>query len=249
MLKEERYNIILNEIRKHNKVQSNSLSKILNVSEDTIRRDLKELSDNGYIKKVHGGAMANPFVPLATKSPNVTDQKEHSIIARKALEIIDNKQVILMEGDESNLLLVSMLPHDFTATIFTNSLSVASKLNSYPNIEAFLLGGKMSPKAPVTIGLDVVTALKEVHADICFIEASSIHIDIGLTDSDRERTHIKKAMIDAASEAVLMCLSRRLGQIQPFKMGGLENAHYLITDLKGNSKQLSDFTLKGLQIP
>ena len=125
MLKEERHNIILQEIRAKNKVHSADLSHQLNVSEDTIRRDLRELSENGHIKKVHGGAMANPHVPDHIRSPDFSHREERLIIARKAATFIHDHQVIILEGDATSELLVEQLPRDLIATIFTNSPSIA----------------------------------------------------------------------------------------------------------------------------
>lgn len=248
MLKEERQNIILEEIANNNKVHSNTLSKKLNVSEDTIRRDLKELSEIGHIKKVHGGAMANPVVPAAITSQKLADQSEHLIIAHKALSILESHKVIIMEGDESNLILAGILPQDFSATIFTNSLKVATRLFEFPNIETFMLGGKISHRSPITSGLEVMDALEDIHADICLLEASSLHLDIGMTDGDRERAQIKKKIISHSSNVITMCLSRRTGSIKPFKVDGLEKISTLITELNEDDHQLNPFISKGIKI-
>lgn len=247
MLKEERQNIILEEISNNNKVHSTTLSKKLNVSEDTIRRDLKELSDFGHIKKVHGGAMANPAVPATITSQKISDQNEHLIIAQKALSVLDSHKVIIMEGDESNLILAGILPQDFTATIFTNSLKVATRLFEFPNIETFMLGGKISHRSPITSGLEVMDALEDIHADICLLEATSMHLDIGMTDGDRERAQIKKKIINHSANVITMCLSRRTGSIKPFKVDGLEKITTLITDLKEDDSQLKPFISKGIR--
>lgn len=248
MLKEERQNIILEEIVNNNKVHSNTLSKKLHVSEDTIRRDLKELSEIGHIKKVHGGAMANPAVPATITSQKISDQKEHLIIAQKILPMLESRKVIIMEGDESNLILASILPKDFSATIFTNSLKVATKLFEFPSIEPFVLGGKISHRSPITSGMEVVAALEDIHADICLMEATSLHIDIGLTDGDRERAQIKKKMMAHSSHVVAMCLSRRVGSIKPFKVENLEKITTLATELHEEDTQINPFIAKGINV-
>ncbi|MFY0601990.1 MAG: DeoR/GlpR transcriptional regulator [Cyclobacteriaceae bacterium] len=248
MLKEERQHIILTEIKSNNKVHSSTLSKRLDVSEDTIRRDLKELSENGHIKKVHGGAMANPLMPEIVKNQKISDQSEHSIIAEKALSLVEENKVILMEGDESNLFLVNLLPKDFSATVFTNSLKIASSLHSFPDVDTFLLGGKVSKKASVTVGLEVINNLQEIHADLCFMEASSMHIDMGITDADRDRTHVKKAMIGASSKVIALCLARRVGRIQPFKIDGFEKIDTMITEVNASNQHIEAFSSKGIKL-
>jgi len=248
MLKEERQRIILDEIRTHNKVHSTDLSLKLSVSEDTIRRDLKELADSGFIKKVHGGAMANPSMPKVLINPKISYKNERTIIAEKALKFIENGQVLLMDGDSTNVFLAGILPSDLIATIFTNSLQIAGKLVEYHGIETIFLGGKVSNKIRATVGLDVIHSLSEVHADIYFMEISSLHSDIGITDGNREYALTKKAMIKSASQVVALALSSDIGSIQPFKIENVAKINSLITELDIHNEQLNDFKTKGIII-
>ncbi|TRX53374.1 DeoR/GlpR transcriptional regulator [Fulvivirga sp. M361] len=248
MLKVERQNAILQEIRTHNKVHSSKLSQLLNVSEDTIRRDLRELAGNGHIKKVHGGAMANPNSPESFRKQKISQQAEREIIAEKAASLFQSGQVILMEGESTNLLLVDYIPDDMTLTIFTNSLRLATKLFNYQNIETVLLGGKISHKYPMTLGIDVINALGEIHADLFFTEIDSIHEDIGITDGDRENAYTKKAMFRSSSQVIAMCLSNEIGTIQPFKVESVSQIHMIITEESPDHHQLNRFSNKGVQI-
>ncbi len=248
MLKEERQNIILEEIKTHNKVHSSKLSQLLNVSEDTIRRDLRELAGNGRIKKVHGGAMATPNSPEIFGQQKISKQAEREIIAEKAASLLRDGQVILMEGESTNLLLADHIPQEMTLTIFTNSLQLAYKLFNHQNIETIFLGGKLSHKYPMTLGMDVINALNEIHADLFFAEVDSIHEDIGITDGDRESAYTKKAMFKSASQVVVMCLSNDIGTIQPFKVESVDMINILITEAGPEHHQLNRFSNKGVQI-
>ncbi len=248
MLKEERHNIILSEIKTHNKVYSTELGKLLGVSEDTVRRDLNELAKSGHIKKVHGGAMANPFIPAVIKNQHITKQQERVMIAEKASEYLQPHSVILLDGVATNLIMVDMLPKDLTATIFTNSLQIASKLFEFPYIETILLGGRLSHKYRMTTGMDVINSLLEIHADICFMEVSSVHEEIGVTESDREIAITKKAMIKASSRVVVLCLSENIGSIQPFKVESINKIDALISDFHPDHFQLEKLRTKGVEI-
>jgi len=248
MLKEERQNIILHEIKTHNKVLSSTLSELLKVSEDTVRRDLKELSESGHVKKVHGGAMANPNLPDDFKNYNISKQAERRKLAEKAANLFRNNQVILMEGESTNLLLIDLIPRDISLTIFTNSLQIASKLFDCPNVETIFLGGRISHKHRMALGMDVINALTEIHADLCFIETNSIHEEIGITDSDRENAFTKKAMFQSSSQVIAMCLSEDIGTIQPFKVEGMNQLHMIITEIDPADQQLNRFSNKGVQI-
>ena len=246
MLKEERHHFILHLINLHNKVYSTTLSKELNVSEDTIRRDLKELAEGGYIKKVHGGALANPHITPAQINP--TPNEELLEIAKKARDLIHNDEVIILDGSPANQILIDLLPRDLKAVIFTNSLTIATRLCEFPNLEVIFLGGKIIHKSLVSAGLEVINYLKDIHADLCLLQTSSIHPDIGITDSDRELSLTKKAFIDASRNVIGLCLSNAINRIQPFKIESITKIQTLVTELKPTHESLQSFTNKGVKV-
>ncbi len=248
MLKQERQSLILAEVTAHNKVHSADLSTKLNVSEDTIRRDLKELAEEGYVKKVHGGAMANPVSPPKVRSEHVTNRSERLEIIRKCLPLIKNNAVLIMEGEETSILLAQHIPQDLELTIFTNSLPIANQLLQFHNVDTFILGGHLSGKNRSTKGMDVIHTLSEIHADVCFMELRAIHADIGITDSDREYAVTKKAMIKAASNLVSYCLSKDIGGVQPFKVETLDAVGRLLTELDPSHSSLDKFKSKGVDV-
>lgn len=248
MLKEERHNFILHEIKMHNKVHSTTLSKKLNVSEDTIRRDLKELSENGHIKKVHGGAMANPFMPANVKNPVIEDQAEKINIVQKGLDLIKPHQVLIVEGGATNAMLIENLPKDFEATIFTNSLLIGTKLVEYPYIESIFLGGRISKKEPSTIGLDVINYLNDIHVDMLLVETFSIHKDIGISDGDRENALTINAMMNTSRKVTVLCLSNAFGRVQPFKIAPIDKVDTIVTELSPDDENLEQFRNIGIQV-
>ena len=103
MLKETRHDYILNEVRIRNRVLLSDLAQHLEVSEDTVRRDLKNLHDQGKLKKVHGGAVARSFVPFSLHQEEIYDHANKEIIARKALPLLSNGQVILITGGTTDI--------------------------------------------------------------------------------------------------------------------------------------------------
>lgn len=246
MLKEERHHFILHLINKHNKVYSTTLSRELNVSEDTIRRDLKELAEGGYIKKVHGGAMSNPQITPAQINP--TPNEELLAIAEKAKDLITTDQVIILDGSPVTLTLTELLPRDLKAVIFTNSLPVATRLCEFPGLEVIFLGGRIVHKSLVSVGLEVINYLQDIHADLCLLQASSIHPDVGITDSDRELSLTKKAFIDASRNVAALCLSGAINRIQPFKVENIIKVQTLVTDLPPANESLQSFAGKGIKI-
>src|SRR6185369_11421438 len=110
MLKEERLNFILNEVKVRNRVLLYDIAAKLNVSEDTIRRDLKHLDEQGKIKKVHGGAVSNSFHVYSYREDDIYAHEAKSLIARKAISLLKEEQVILMSGGTTNLELARLMP-------------------------------------------------------------------------------------------------------------------------------------------
>ncbi|MEM9325727.1 MAG: DeoR/GlpR family DNA-binding transcription regulator [Bacteroidota bacterium] len=249
MLKEERHNIILTEIKTHRRVYSTALSKLLDVSEDTVRRDLHELARTGHVRKVHGGAMVNNngnhLLEQKSFSPEDTGRMR---IAEKASQCVLPNSVILMDGGLINLKVVEFLPTDFAATIFTNSLQVATKLTDYPQMETILLGGRLSHLHRITTGMDVIQSLAEIHADLCLMEVTSVHDEVGLSENDKDIANTKKAMIRSSSQVTAMCTYDHIGTMQPFRVCPINAVHSIITESEPKGNGLESLASKGVRI-
>ncbi len=247
MLKVERQSIILDELRTHNRVKSSDLCEILQVSEDTIRRDLNELEDMGQLKKVHGGAITLSFIPSFKKREVQEIQTKH-VVAKKALDLIEEDQVLIIDGGTSNLQLVNLLPEDLRLTIFTNSIPVASKLCEYPNIDGVFLGGNILHKGHSTVGYQALESLQEIHADMCFLGITSVDPVFGLTEANRKETTIKKAIIKASNTVVSMVISAKLNTRQPFKVCDIDYMDIMVTNLDPTDERLHEYREKGVKL-
>lgn len=247
MLKAERHNIIIEELRAFNRIKSVDLCELLNVSEDTIRRDLSELEEKGQLKKVHGGAISLSFIPSFKKREVIEIQTKHEI-AKKALTLIEEDMVLIIDGGTSNLQLVNLLPTNKKLTIFTNSIPVASKLCEYPNIDGVLLGGNILRKGYTTIGYQAIESLLEIHADMCFLGITSVDANAGLTEANRQETTIKKAIIKASRMVVSMVISTKLNSRQPFKVCDIDCLNVMVTELDPESPLLLPYKEKGVKI-
>lgn len=181
MLKEERQNYILDKVREKNKVKSNELAIELNVSEDTIRRDLNQLSHNGLILKVHGGALSTHQNIYQFNESSIFNRENKIKVAKKAISLLKDGQVVIMSGGTTNLELSRLIPQNLKLTIYTYSLPIAMHLVEHPNIEIFLIGGKLHKKALVTVGVNVIKILSKIKADICFLGTSGIDLEEGVT--------------------------------------------------------------------
>jgi DeoR/GlpR family transcriptional regulator of sugar metabolism len=248
MLRQERHDYILQRLRKDKKVVSSELSAELDVSEDTIRRDLRELSDAGQILKVHGGALATSQHVFQYRKEEIIDFDLKNHIAQKAIPLIKQNSVIIMSGGTTNLELARMLPADLEATVYTYSLPIAMQLTEHPNIELIFIGGKMNKTAQVTIGMDVISAINDIRADYCFMGVSGLDLKAGLTEIDWEVAHIKKAMISISEKTILLSTASKLETVQRYLVETTENISTLITELDPEDRRIQAYAHKGIEV-
>lgn len=247
MLKKERHDFVMRQINLHNRVLTSDLVQQLNVSEDTIRRDLQELSDENLLYKVHGGALSKSY--HSTFDDSAVYAKDAKIsIARKAISLIKDGMFVLTGGGTTIIEMVKQLPETLQATFFTISPLVAVELAKYPKIEVVLIGGLFSKNSQITYGGQVINQLAEINADLCLMGTSAIHPQDGLTDTDWEINQLKKAMLGCSKKTAVLCISEKLNISLRLKVTGLEQISYLITELSPKEAQLSHYQIKGLEI-
>src|SRR6201994_2483767 len=207
MLKQERQSFILHQVNLHNQVLSVRLSQELEVSEDTIRRDLQELADNNRLIKVHGGALSLSFNDFNHPSAPIYAHAQKKLIARKAAALIQNDMFVLTTGGTTLIELARHLSPTLKATFISGSLPVVLEYTHHPLIDVILIGDKVSKNSKITVGGEAISKIKQIKADICFLGVNAIDSDLGITDNDWEVVQIKKAMIAAAQKVICLTIS------------------------------------------
>lgn len=248
MLKKERQAYILHQLNLHNKVLSVDLCGEIAVSEDTIRRDLQELSDVGKLIKVHGGALSMAFNEVQFKTNNVYSQSHKKIIVNKALQLISSGMFILTSGGTTILELMRALPPHLKLTIMTGSIPVINACMVHPNIEIVVIGDRLSRDSKITVGTTAIEKISHVNADLCFLGTNAIDINHGVTDNDWEVVQVKKAMINSAGKVICMTIAEKLQTYQPLGVCGLNKIDYLITELESENKLLQPFVKAGVNV-
>ncbi|MGJ1433346.1 DeoR/GlpR family DNA-binding transcription regulator [Sphingobacterium spiritivorum] len=240
MLKEERQAYIIHQINLHNKVLSSDLSVQLNVSEDTIRRDLNELAENGQVLKVYGGALSKSF-QFPFQDGNVYAKESKKEIARKSISLIQNGMTVLVGGGTTVIELARIIPEDIQCTFFTISPLVALELAEKENIEVISIGGKLSRNTNIVTGAQVINELSEIKVDLCILGTNSLSIDDGITDSDWEVVQIKRAMIKCSHKVAILSIAEKLNSNQKMKVAPLRDVSFLVTDLTPEHPSLKEF--------
>ena len=248
MMTAERRRSIIQTLQRDGKVLASELSKDLNVSEDTIRRDLRELAAAGILQRVHGGAL--PHSPV-TASFTVRQQQEpgaKAAIAQAAVGLIRQGQVIILDGGTTPLQVAQHLPYNLQATIITHSPPVALALAENPGIEIIMIGGKLYKHGLVNVGAATVEAYRNIRADLCFLGISSLHPEVGISTLDLDEAYVKRAMIASAAEVVALSSAEKLGTAASYIVGPLSDLTHLVTEISVPDEVLASYRSPGITI-
>ncbi len=248
MLKEERHAFILHHVNLHNKVLSADLSQQINVSDDTIRRDLQQLSDEGKIIKVHGGALSPTFHSGHHTPKELYGYKQKSIIAQKAVSLIKEGMFVLSGGGTTIIELARALPPALHATFISGSISALFEYSSHPNIEVIAIGDKISKNSKITVGRDAISKIKEIKADLCFLGVNAINLETGMSDNDWDVVQIKKAMIESTRKLVCLTISEKINSQQPIQVCDIKKIDILITELPAGDALLEPYVRAGITV-
>ncbi|NJO01651.1 MAG: DeoR/GlpR transcriptional regulator [Bacteroidia bacterium] len=247
-LPEERWEYILAKLHQNQKVISTELSAELGVSDDTIRRDLHRLAEDGLIKKVHGGAIPRSAHPLEYRDRLQYAVAEKQVLAKKAQKLFQNGQILLIDGGTTNMELVRQMPDMLEVTVFTNSLPIALELSAHPQAEVIFLGGKIFKSSQVAVGPEVIKSLESFRADWCLLGVCSIHPELGLSVPDREEALVKQKMVETALHTVALATHDKLNTADHYRVCAYNQLDYLLTDDRADDDLLMPYRGKGVEI-
>jgi DeoR family transcriptional regulator, fructose operon transcriptional repressor len=232
LLPHERHLRILEQARSRSRVEVSALADELEVTTETIRRDLTILERQGQLRRVHGGAV---HVQRLGYEPTVNARREQqatekSRIGRLAREYLPDGGSILIDSGTTALELVRHLPSDFAASVVTNSVPAATLLMDLPRVELMLLGGRVRTVTGATVGSWTAAELASLRVDVAFIGANGITPEAGLTTPDQAESEIKRAMVAAAAQVICLADHTKVGRTQLCRFAGLNEVDVVITD-------------------
>jgi len=230
MLTTHRKQQILALLKRNGQVIAKEVSHTMGVSEDTIRRDLRELAQEGLLQRVHGGALpASPAMADFAGRELLTPEGK-TAIGRAAAGMIQPGRVVILDGGTTARQVARHLPHDLKATIVTHSPTIALELVNHPDIEVILIGGRMFKHSVVAVGASAIEAIGLIHADTYFMGVTGVHPKTGLTTGDFEEAAVKRAMSRAAAETIVLASSEKLNAASPYAVVSLDEISGIITE-------------------
>ena len=227
---DERRTYILRHLQQKGRLTTASLAHAFGISEDSARRDFRELAAEGLIKRVHGAALPvspaeQPFADRYRQSAGVKDR-----LAKEAALMVAPSQVVLFDGGTTNLAIAAQIPRTLAFTAITNSPQTALALSEHPHADVIVLGGSFDKRSRMTVGARVLDALLEINADLCFFGLHGIDAEAGLTTSHYDEAALKRAMCEAAAETVAVALAEKIGSAAAYRIGPAALLTTLVTE-------------------
>jgi DeoR/GlpR family transcriptional regulator of sugar metabolism len=244
----ERRAEILASLRAHGTVRAAELAASLGVSIDTVRRDLDELARAGMLRRVHGGALPPGPEPGGHSARRGRDALQKAAIARAAAGLVRDGDLILFDGGTTTLQVACHLDPELRATAVTNSPPIATALAEHPGLRVSVVGGELDRDMLVTVGAPAVAAIRELRADICFLGVCALHPELGVTTTDLEERHVKRAMIEASAQVVALAGPGKLGSAAQFVVASLDDLTHLIADRSAPPDVLAAARERGVEV-
>jgi DeoR/GlpR family transcriptional regulator of sugar metabolism len=230
MLVSERRELLLSRLRTDGKLVARELALEFGISEDSVRRDLRDLAAAGLCQRVYGGAVpvSPALADYATRTGVEPESKQR--VAAHAVALIRDGHRVILDGGTTTLAVARALPMDLHATVITHSPTIAAALVPHPSVEILLLGGRIYKHSAVACGAATVEAAAAVTADLFLLGVTGVHAEHGLTTGDPEEAAMKRALSARAAETFVLASAEKLGAVSAYKVLELADVAGVVTE-------------------
>jgi len=250
MYAEERQQYIVGLARSRGRVDVTEVAAELQVTTETVRRDLTILERQGVLRRVHGGAIPVErlgFEPaLAARDSVMTAEKDR--IAKAALAELPEEGAVLLDAGSTTARLADLLPTDRPLTVVTNALPVALSLVSRPYLTVLLLGGRVRGRTLASVDTWATDALADTFVDVAFVATNGVSVRRGLTTPDHAEAATKRAMMASAARVVLLADHTKVGVDHLARFGDLHQVDALITDSGLDDRAAAELEVAGPRV-
>lgn len=246
----QRHKIIIEELKRTGYVRVKELSEKLNVSEVTIRKDLKKLESKKILYRNHGSANSVGSI-IGDRHIDEKEKirvEEKNRIAKAAVELLENDDKIIIASGTTLLAFAHQIGENKPVTVITSSVKVSLTLCYNPTIELIQLGGIMRKNAASVIGNQAEDALVNMACNKLFIGVDGIDLDHGLTTSNLSEAYLNQRMIDASQKIIVLCDSSKFGKKGFSKICNFDRIHHIITDSEAPSSVIEMIKEKGIEV-
>jgi DeoR/GlpR family transcriptional regulator of sugar metabolism len=248
MLTSQRKKLILTRLAADGQIVARDLALELGTSEDTIRRDLRELARDGKLQRVHGGALPASAAVGDLQIREQVSPEDKVELGRTGASMIQPNQVVILDGGTTALQVARQLAPNLRATIVTHSPTVAVEAAKHQYVDIIMLGGRLFRHSMVNVGAAVIDAASRLRADIYFMGVTGVHPDAGLSTGDAEEAAVKRALHERAAETVVLASAEKLMAASPFLVAALAEISLLVVPAKTPGRIVRALRAGGIKI-
>ncbi|UVJ39116.1 DeoR/GlpR family DNA-binding transcription regulator [Arthrobacter sp. CJ23] len=248
MLAAERHAVLLGRLAKDGKIVAKEIAAELGLSDDSVRRDLRELAAAGLCQRVYGGALpVSPAIADYAARTHVQPESKDRV-ALCAARLIRPGATVILDGGTTTLAVVRALAPDLSCTVITHSPTIAAALVPHAGVDVFLLGGRLFKHSAVTCGAAAVEAAQAVSADLFLLGVTGVHPTEGLTTGDVDEAAMKRALASRAADTYVLASTEKIGVASRYRVMPVEEVAGIITDGPDDDPTLSQLRRDGASI-
>ena len=248
MLAAERRDLLMTRLRRDGKLIARDLAREFGLSEDSVRRDLRELAAAGLCQRVYGGAL--PVSPALSSQESRTalasDSKQR--VAARAVQLITPGTTVIIDAGTTGLAIAMALPADLAATIVTHSPTTAAALAQHPTVDVFVLGGRLDKRGAAASGTAAAEATFGISADLYLLVVAGVHPKEGLTSGDHEEAAMKRILVSRAADTYAVESSEKIGTVARYSVVGLSEIAGIVTDASPSDPNVKQLREQGLDV-
>lgn len=247
MLPASRRDLLLDRLHRDGRLVASDLATELGLSEDSIRRDLRELAAAGLLTRVYGGALpASPALADYPTRAGVSPESKRRVAAR-AVSLIQPGSTVILDGGTTTLEVVRALPRTLECTIITHSPTIAAALLDHA-ADVFILGGRLFKHSAVASGAAAVEAAARIRADVFLLGVTGVHPVGGLTTGDPDEAAMKRALAARAADTYVLASAEKIGAVSPYDVLPLSAVTGVVADRDADPDTLGQLRDRGVDL-
>jgi DeoR/GlpR family transcriptional regulator of sugar metabolism len=248
LLPDERQALILARLAADGRVIAADLARALGVSEDTVRRDLRDLAADGAVRRVYGGALPASPAGGSLRERQHRDAAPKAALARAAARLVRPGQILFLDVGSTNAAIAAALPAGFDLTVATNAPMIAAALTGRDDVDVILIGGRIDHHVGAALGAEAVRGASAIRADLCFLGTCAIEAEAGITAFDHEDAAFKRAIAATSGTVVAAATSEKVGTVAPFAVLPADELGDLVVMGDAPAAEIARLAARGVRV-
>ncbi|GGP24988.1 DeoR/GlpR family DNA-binding transcription regulator [Silvimonas amylolytica] len=244
----DRHQIIRERLQRDGRVLAAELATEFAVSEDSIRRDLREMAAAGECQRVYGGAIAMSATGKPIAERNVENLARKERLARTAVRLVQGGQFVFLDAGSTNLAIARLLPEDIGVTVATNSPAIAAALVGREDLRVIMIGGTLDHQTGGTLGGSALLDVQQMRPDLCFLGICAISAESGLGGGHMEDVAFKRQLVASSGAIVAVATNEKLGTGAPFGIAPLSEVTHLVIEYDADMQILQRLAESGTSL-